>query len=60
MGKFYQYITFSTKSLTEWNNPQALRPEDGKKVIPGDKILEEVLTPVSLAHWHIGGWRVNW
>jgi len=57
-GKSYQYITFNTKSLTEWNNIYALWYKDGKKVIPEDKILEEVLTPVSLAHWHMGdgGW----
>lgn len=57
-GKSYQYITFNTKSLTEWNNLYALWYKDGKKVIPDDKILEEVLTPVSLAHWHQGdgGW----
>lgn len=31
--KLYQYITFSTKSLTEWNSLYALWYKDGKKVI---------------------------
>lgn len=57
-GTSYQYITFSTKSFAEWNNLYELWYKDGKKVIPDDKILEEVLTPVALAHWHMGdgGW----
>ena len=57
-GKIFQYITFNTKSIAEWNNLYALWYKDGKKVIPDDKNLEEVLTPVSLANWHMGdgGW----
>ena len=57
-GKSYQYISFSTKSLKEWNSLYALWYKDGKKIIPENKILEEVLTPISLAHWHMGdgGW----
>lgn len=66
-GKSYQYLQFSTKSLAEWNNLYALWYKDGKKVIllpppkegaMEDKILEKMLTPVSLAHWHMGdgGW----
>ena len=57
-GKSYQYLTFNTKSLTEWNSLYALWYKDGKKIIPENKILEEILTPISLAHWHMadGGW----
>ena len=49
-GKSYQYLTFNTKSLTEWNSLYALWYKDGKKIIPENKILEEILTPISLAH----------
>lgn len=57
-GKSYQYISFNTKSLKEWNSLYALWYKDGKKIIPENKILYEVLTPISLAHWHMGdgGW----
>ena len=55
--KSYQYITFNTKSLKEWNSLYALWYKDGKKIIPENKILEKVLTPISLAHWHMGDGR---
>ena len=57
-AKSYQYLTFNTKSLKEWNSLYALWYKDGKKIIPENKILEEILTPISLAHWHMGdgGW----
>ena len=38
-AKSYQYLTFNTKSLKEWNILYALWYKDGKKKIPENKIL---------------------
>jgi hypothetical protein len=55
-GKKYKYLQFTTKSLKEWNSLYEIWYENDKKVIP--KNIEDLLTPVSLAHLHMGdgGW----
>lgn len=44
-GKTYQYLQFSTKSFKEWNKIYNIFYKDGVKVIPGNKIIENLLTP---------------
>lgn len=56
-GKTYTWYAFSTRSIKEWNSLHALWYVDGVKVIPSN--IHELLTPVSLAYWHMddGGWN---
>jgi len=57
-NKLYQYLQFHTKSLKEWNELYDIFYKNKEKVIPSEAILENLLTPISLAHWHTGdgGW----
>nr|YP_010608736.1 hypothetical protein PNX16_mgp035 [Drechslerella dactyloides]WAN89816.1 hypothetical protein [Drechslerella dactyloides] len=53
-NKMYQYLQFNTKSIKEWNELYGIFYKDKEKVIPSIELLEELLTPVSLAYWHMG------
>jgi len=57
-NKMYQYLQFHTKSFKDWNELYKMFYIDKEKVIPSDAILENLLTPINLAHWHMGdgGW----
>nr|YP_009240566.1 LAGLIDADG endonuclease [Pyronema omphalodes]AMO66538.1 LAGLIDADG endonuclease [Pyronema omphalodes] len=54
----FQYLQFSTKSYKVWNYLHDIWYKNGKKVIPANEYLCKLLTPLSLAHWHMGdgGW----
>lgn len=55
-GKSYQYFSFTTKSILEWNRLRDLWYPKGIKVIPGN--IYDLLTPIALAYWLMGdgGW----
>lgn len=55
-GKVHKWYQFSTRSIREWNELHSAWYVEGKKVVPSD--IADLLTPVSLAHWHMddGGW----
>jgi len=56
-GKVYQWYQFSTQSIPAWNALHALWYVNGVKVVPAN--IFDLLTPVSLAYWHMddGGWN---
>ena len=48
-GVVHTWYQFSTKSLSSWNDLQALWYVNGVKVVPQN--IFEMLTPISLAYW---------
>lgn len=56
-GKTHQWYQFSTQSIPAWNALRALWYVNGVKVVPAN--IYDLLTPVSLAYWHMddGGWN---
>ena len=48
-GTVHTWYQFSTKSLSCWNDLQALWYVNGVKVVP--KNIFDLLTPISLAYW---------
>lgn len=58
-GKKYSYLSFSTKSILDWNYLRDLWYPLGKKIIPDN--IHDLLTPIALAYWLMGdgGWTNN-
>jgi hypothetical protein len=56
-GKTYTWYQFSTRSIPEWNDLHAQWYVGKVKVVPAN--IFDMLTPVSLAYWHMddGGWN---
>ncbi len=56
-GKTHQWYQFSTQSIPAWNALHALWYVNGVKAVPAN--IYDLLTPVSLAYWHMddGGWN---
>ena len=58
-GVVHTWYQFSTKSLSSWNDLQALWYVNGVKVVPQN--IFEMLTPISLAYWVCDdGWGKKW
>lgn len=56
-GTTHEWYQFSTQSIPAWNALHALWYVNGVKVVPAN--IYDLLTPISLAYWHMddGGWN---